>query len=149
MRLRSAKSNLGEWAGARWPVHARIMLGSCSDHARIMLESAPQCKRRFIRFQQISLRFSSAIVRGRRSIWWSRRVTHVAPRIANDTSYVSRINHERGSIWWCCSVIFHGRRSIWWCCSVTFRGRCNIWWSSCVTFRGRRWSSTGVVLCTE
>ena len=36
MRLRSAKSNLGELAGARWRVHARIMFGSCSDHARIV-----------------------------------------------------------------------------------------------------------------
>ena len=35
MRLRSAKSNLGERAGARWRVHARIMFGSWSDHGRI------------------------------------------------------------------------------------------------------------------
>ena len=31
MRLQSAKSNLGERAGARSPVHARIMFGSWSN----------------------------------------------------------------------------------------------------------------------
>ena len=34
------------------------------------------------------------IFRGRRSIWWSWRVTLVAPRIVNDVSNVRRINHE-------------------------------------------------------
>ena len=34
------------------------------------------------------------ILRGRRSIWCSWRVTLVAPRIVNDVSYVTRINHE-------------------------------------------------------
>ena len=36
MRLRTAKSNLGERAGAR--------TSSCSDHGRIMVESAAHCK---------------------------------------------------------------------------------------------------------
>ena len=35
MRLRSAKSNLDERAGSVLQFHGRIMLGSCSDHARI------------------------------------------------------------------------------------------------------------------
>ena len=61
MRLRSAKSNLGERAGE--------MTSSWSDHARIMVESSAQCKSRFVRFQQIPFRFWSAILRGRRSIW--------------------------------------------------------------------------------
>ena len=36
MRLRSAKGKLGERAGARWRVHVRIMLGSCSNRPRIV-----------------------------------------------------------------------------------------------------------------
>ena len=39
-----------------------FMVGSWSDHSRIMVGS-------FIRFQQISLRFWTVIFRGRRSIW--------------------------------------------------------------------------------
>ena len=39
------------------------------------------------------------ILRGRRSIWWSCRVTFVAPRIVNDVSYVTRINHEIHFAW--------------------------------------------------
>ena len=33
------------------------------------------------------------MLRGRRSIWWSWRVTLVAPRIVKDVSCVTRINH--------------------------------------------------------
>ena len=39
------------------------------------------------------------ISRGRRSIWWSWRVTLVAPRIVNGVSYVRRINHEIHFSW--------------------------------------------------
>ena len=39
------------------------------------------------------------ILRGRRSIWCSWRVTLVALRIGNDVSYVSRINHELHFAW--------------------------------------------------
>ena len=39
------------------------------------------------------------IFRGRRSIWWSWRMTLVAPRIVNDVSYVMRINHEIHFAW--------------------------------------------------
>ena len=39
------------------------------------------------------------ILRGRRSIWWSCRVTFVAPRIVNDVSCVMRINHEIHFAW--------------------------------------------------
>ena len=39
------------------------------------------------------------ILRGRRSIWWSWRMTLVAPRIVNDVSYVMRINHEIHFAW--------------------------------------------------
>ena len=34
------------------------------------------------------------ILRGRRSIWRDSRLTLLAPRIGNDVSYVTRINHE-------------------------------------------------------
>ena len=34
------------------------------------------------------------ILRGRRSIWRRWRVSTVAPRIVNDVSYVTGINHE-------------------------------------------------------
>ena len=37
--------------------------------------------------------------RGRRSIWWGYRVTLLAPRIVNDVSYVTRINHEIHFAW--------------------------------------------------
>ena len=39
------------------------------------------------------------IFRGRRSIWRRWRVTSVAPRIVNNVSYVTRINHESHSSW--------------------------------------------------
>ena len=39
------------------------------------------------------------ILRGRRSIWWGWRVLTVAPRIANDVSYVMWINHEIHFAW--------------------------------------------------
>ena len=34
------------------------------------------------------------ILRGKRSIWRGSRLTLLAPRILNDVSYVTRINHE-------------------------------------------------------
>ena len=51
------------------------------------------------------------MLRGRRSIWWSWRVTLLAPRIGNDVSYVMRINDA--------TCILRGRRSIWWSWRVT------------------------------
>ena len=39
------------------------------------------------------------ILGGRRTIWWSWRVTLAAPRIVNDLSYVRRINHEIDFAW--------------------------------------------------
>ena len=39
------------------------------------------------------------ILRGRRSIWWGSRLTVLAPRILNDVSYVTRINHEIHFAW--------------------------------------------------
>ena len=68
------------------------------------------------------------IFRGRGSIWWGWRVMLVAPRIVNDVSYVTDINHENHFSWQaqhlvtlecdaCCSAhckwgcICHGYRS--------------------------------------
>ena len=39
------------------------------------------------------------ILRGRRSICWGSRLTLLAPRILNDVSYVTRINHEMHFAW--------------------------------------------------
>ena len=39
------------------------------------------------------------ILRGRRSIWSSWRMTLVSPRIVHDVSYVMRINHEIHFAW--------------------------------------------------
>ena len=50
--------------------------------------------------------------RGRRSVWWGWRLTVLAPRILNDVSYVTRINHE--------IHVLRGRRNIWWSCGVKF-----------------------------
>ena len=103
MLVVGVKSNLGCEAGCgltvSWSDHARIMFGSCSDHGRIMVGSAAHWKWRFIRFQQISLRFWTVIFRGRRSIWWVWTMTHVAPRLVNNVSFVSRINHEIHFSW--------------------------------------------------
>ena len=44
-------------------------VGSFSDHGRIMVGSVAHWKCHFSCFQLISLRFGSAILRGRRSIW--------------------------------------------------------------------------------
>ena len=62
MLVVGVKGNLGCEAGCGLTV-------SWSDHGRIILGSAAHWKLRFIRFQQISLRFGTVIFRGRRSIW--------------------------------------------------------------------------------
>ena len=64
MRCRGGKSKLCERTGSVLQFHARIVVGSCSDHSRIVRH----CKWRFNRFRHISLRFWNAIFRGRGSI---------------------------------------------------------------------------------
>ena len=39
------------------------------------------------------------ILRGRHSIWRDSRLTLLVPRIGNDVSYVTRINHEIHFAW--------------------------------------------------
>ena len=127
MLVVSSTSNLGCEAGCG-------LMVSVSDHARIMLGSAPRWKWRLIRLRKFSRKCCSVIFCGRRSIWWGWRVTPVAPRIANDVEYVRTIkqsNHfawEVQYLWWSSSVTFRGRCSTWWSSSVTFRGRCSRWW---------------------
>ena len=68
-RISSAKSSLGGAAGSVLRFQGRIMLGSFSDHARIMVGSVAHWKCHFSCFQQISVRCWVVILRGRRSIW--------------------------------------------------------------------------------
>ena len=127
-----------------------FILGSWSDHGRIVVESSFYWRKQFTEFPLKSWTYR---FRGRRSIWWGWWLTVLAPRIVNDVSYVTRINHEicvAGAVFgelrgWLCllcalEMTFHmrrgsimrfilrGRRSIWWSWSVTFRGRRSIWW---------------------
>ena len=81
------KSNLGCEAGCGLTV-------SCSDHARIgrALEMT---------FHPFSANFSE-ILDGHfswQAHWWVWTMTHVAPRIVNNVSFVSRINHEIHFSW--------------------------------------------------
>ena len=110
-----------------------FMVGSCSDHSRIILGSwsdRPRIGndvssvfsqflwdfgrsffvagavfgdfglwRMLLRALKITFHLCqgsimSVTFRGRRSIWWVWTMTHVAPRIVNNVSFVSRINHE-------------------------------------------------------
>ena len=96
---------------ADWRICGRIMLGSFSDHSRIGLGSVAHCKWRFICFGEISVKFWSDILRGRRSIRWCWRMTSVAPRIVNNVSNVTRIHQESLFAW--------QAQYIWWCWQVT------------------------------
>ena len=75
------------------------MVGTVSDRSRIGLGSVAHWKWRFTCFQQISVRCSVLILRGRRSIWWGWKLMPVAPRIVNDVSNVMCINHEIHFAW--------------------------------------------------
>ena len=69
---------------------------SWSDYPRIILESSFYWRKHFTEFP---LKSWTCRFRGRRSIWWGWRVTLLAPRIVNDVSYVTRINHEIHFAW--------------------------------------------------
>ena len=76
-----------------------FMLGSCSDHARIMLGSWSNRPRIGIDASTVvgefcldfGVRFCVAVA--------VLRVMPVAPRIVNDVSYVTKINHESHFAW--------------------------------------------------
>ena len=72
--------------------YLRIMLGSCSDGRRIVFILAEA-------IQGFSAEVLNSEFRGRRSIWCSWRVTLVAPRIVNNVSYVTLLNHEIHFSW--------------------------------------------------
>ena len=118
-RLRDRTSKVSEAAGARWRFYPRIILGMSSNRLSIggSNSESVQCnlelkdfvagavfgevrgwhcllralEMTFHMWRGSIMRF---ILRGRRSIWWTCRLTFVAPRIVNDVSYVTRINHE-------------------------------------------------------
>ena len=124
MRLQDRTSKVSEAAGARWRFYLRIMLGlssnrlyiggSNSESFRCNLELKDfvagavfaevggwHCllcalEMKFHMRRRSNMRF---ILRGRRSICWGWRLTLLAPRILNDVSYVTRINHEMHFAW--------------------------------------------------
>ena len=65
MLLGTSQSNLTCEAGCGLRFHARIMVGSFSDHGRI----GPALEMTFHLFLEISLKSCSVIFRARRSIW--------------------------------------------------------------------------------
>ena len=123
-RLQDRTSKVSEAAGARWRFYCRIMLGlssnrlyiggSNSESFRCNLELKDfvagavfaevggwHCllcalEMKFHMRRRSNMRF---ILRGRRSICWGWRLTLLAPRILNDVSYVTRINHEMHFAW--------------------------------------------------
>ena len=67
-----------------------------SDGRRMVVESSFYWRKQFTEFPLKSWTYR---FRGRRSIWWGWRLTVLAPRIVNDVSYVTRINHEIHFAW--------------------------------------------------
>ena len=125
-----------------------------SDYVRIILESSLYWRKQF---REFPLQSWTSRFRGRRSICWGWRLTLLAPRIGNEVSCVTRINHGIHFAWqaqylvrfevdFACSAhwklndvsymrrglimrfILRGSRSTWWTWIVTFRGRRSIWW---------------------
>ena len=110
------------------------------------------------------------ILRGRCSIWWCLRLTHVTPRIVNNVSSMIRINHESDFAWQVQHLVkfkchfswqvqhlvkfgrIAGARNVVFFIvaprivnDVSYETRISIWWCWRVTFRGRRsirWSSS-------
>ena len=78
------------------------MVGSCSDHARIMLGSFSDHSRIGRALEMTFHPFSANFfeIRDGHFSWQAQYlVTHVAPRIVNNVSFVSRINHEIHFAW--------------------------------------------------
>ena len=120
-----------------------FMVGLWSDYRRNVFESSFYWRKHF---REFPLKSWASRFRGRRSIWWGWRVTLLAPRIGNDVSYVTPINHEIHFSWqaqylvrlegdFACSahwkwhfislvtLILCGRGSIWWGWRVTLLAR--------------------------
>ena len=92
MRLQDATRKVFQAAGARWRFYPRIILGSSSDGRRIVFILAEA-------IQWFSAEILNSEFRARCSIWWGLRLTLVAPRIVNDVSCETRINHEIHFAW--------------------------------------------------
>ena len=69
-----------------------FMPGWSSDHGRIVFILAEA-------IQGFCAEILNSEFRGMRGTWWVWRVTLLAPRIVNDVSYVTRINHESHFAW--------------------------------------------------
>ena len=95
-RVQDRTSKVSEAAGARWRFYLRIIVGLSSDYLRIMVESSFYWRKQFKGFSADIL---NSEFHGRRSIWWSWIVIPVAPRIVNDVSCETRINHEIHFAW--------------------------------------------------
>ena len=96
MRVQGGMRKVSEAAGARWRFYPRLILGLSSDYPRIILELSFYWRKQFMEFP---LKSGTCRFRGRRSIWRGWRVTLLAPRIGNNVSYVTRINHEIHFAW--------------------------------------------------
>ena len=90
--IQNASPRCSEAAGARWRFYPRIMFRLSSECRRIVFLLAEA-------IHGVSAEILNSEFRGRRSIWWGWRVTLLAPRIVNDVSYVTRINHEIHFAW--------------------------------------------------
>ena len=76
-----------------------FVFGLCSDivgYRRIMVESSFYWRKHF---REFPLKSWASRFRGKRSIWWSWRVTWLAPRIGNDVSYVTQISDDIHFAW--------------------------------------------------
>ena len=111
-----------------WSDYPRIILGLSSDYPRIVFILAEAIQRvsaailnlkiswqaQYLLRLEVDIACSAHwkwrlhmrrgsnmtfILRGRRSICWGWRLTLLAPRILNDVSYVTRINHEMHFAW--------------------------------------------------
>ena len=119
-RVQGRTSKVSEAAGAR----CDFMIGLCSDYPRIVFILAETIQRVSAAILNLAgavfgevrgwlcllralemtfhMRRGSNMrcnLRGRCSIWWGSRLTLLAPRLLNDVSYVTRINHEIHFAW--------------------------------------------------
>ena len=86
---------------------------SCPDYPRMVVESSLYWRKHAI--QGFSAEILNSEFRARRSIRWGLRLTLVAPRIVNDVSCETRINHETHFAWQAqCLVKLEGDA----CCSA-------------------------------
>ena len=76
--------------------YRRVIVGLSSECRRNVAESSFYWRKQFMEFP---LKSWTCRFRGRPSIWWGWRVTLLAPRIVNDVSYATRINHEIHFAW--------------------------------------------------